>query len=443
MPEGKHVKPLQIPIEHKTLANGLRVVVAPDSTAPVVTVGVYYKIGFRLEPRGRSGFAHLFEHMMFQGSENAPKMQHIKLVNSSGGVLNGSTMHDVTNYFEAVPSNALERVLWLEADRMRALKVDEENLRNQRDVVKEEVRVNVMNQPYGGFPWLDMPPVAFRNWANAHNFYGDFADLDAASLADVQTFFRTYYIPNNAVLLILGDVNFTDGFALAEKYFGNIPAGQPPKFADAAEPKQTEERRGEVVEQFGTLPAMAIGYLMPQRRTAEWCAMALLDQVLHGGRAGRVYRDLVLEKQLAVEADGGVDDLFGYDGPTQMTTRIFHKPEVSSEETLGAFDQIIREIQEKGITANELAQIKVKWCSDYFATLEGGRGGHMPKFGLMHLLACFTLFDGEAQLVNTILDGFLAVTTEQVQEAARSFLQPQNRAIVFRKPNAKPAEVAA
>ena len=437
------MKALQIPIEYKTFENGLRVVVAPDSTAPVVTVGVYYKIGFRLEPRGRSGFAHLFEHMMFQGSENAPKMQHIKLVNSSGGVLNGSTMYDVTNYFEAVPSNALERVLWLEADRMRALKVDEENLRNQRDVVKEEVRVNVMNQPYGGFPWLDMPPVAFRNWANAHNFYGDFADLDAASLADVQAFFRTYYLPNNAVLLILGDVNLADGFALAEKYFADIPAGPPPKFADPAEPQQTEERRGDVVEKFGTLPAMAIGYVMPVRRTPEWCAMALLDQALHGGRAGRVYRELVLEKQIAVEVDGGVDDIFGYDGPAQMTTRIFHKPELSSETTLAAFDAIIREIQEQGISDSELDQLKVKWRSDYFATLEGGRGGHMPKFGLMHLLACFTLFDGEPQLVNTILDGFLAVTKEQILDAARKYLRPENRANVFRKPGAKSAQEAA
>jgi len=425
---------LQIPIEHKTFANGLRVVVAPDSTAPVVTVGVYYKIGFRLEPQGRSGFAHLFEHMMFQGSENAPKMQHIKLVNSSGGVLNGSTMYDVTNYYEAVPSNALERVLWLEADRMRALKVDDENLRNQRDVVKEEVRVNVMNQPYGGFPWLDMPPVAFRNWANAHNFYGDFADLDAACLADVQAFFRSYYLPNNAVLLILGDVNANEGFALAEKHFGNIPAGPAPKFADPAEPNQTEERRGEVVEKFGTLPAMAIGYVMPPRRTPEWYAMALLDQALHGGRAGRVHRELVLEKQLAVEADGGVDDLFGYNGPTQLTTRIFHKPEVSSEETVAAFDAVVRDVQQKGITESEIEQLKVKWRSDYFATLEGGRGGYMPKYGLMHLLACFTLFDNEPQLVNTILNEFLAVTAKQVQDAARKFLQPQNRAIVFRKP---------
>ncbi|HEY1468799.1 MAG TPA: pitrilysin family protein [Candidatus Acidoferrum sp.] len=425
---------LQVPIHSSTLKNGLRVVIAPDTTAPVVTVGIYYKIGFRLEPQGRSGFAHLFEHMMFQGSENAPKMQHIKLINSSGGVLNGSTMYDVTNYYEAVPSNALERVLWLEADRMRALKVDDENLRNQRDVVKEEVRVNVMNQPYGGFPWLDMPPVAFRNWANAHNFYGDFADLDAATLADVQKFFRTYYVPNNAVLLLLGDVKPEEGAALAEKYFAEIPKGAAPPFADPAEPLQKEERRGHVQEKFGTLPAMAIGYVMPQRRTTEWYAMALLDQALHGGRAGRIHRELVLEKQVAVEADGGIDDIFGYNGPTQMTTRILHKPEYSSEATLAEFDAVIREVQEKGISEDELQQLKVKWRSDYYSTLEGGRGGYMPRYGLMHLLACFTLFDNDPQLVNTILEGFLSVTREQVQEVAKKYLRPENRAIVFRLP---------
>jgi zinc protease len=426
--------PLQIPIEHAILKNGLRVVIAPDFTAPVVTLGVYYKIGFRLEPKGRSGFAHLFEHMMFQGSENAPKMQHIKLINSSGGVLNGSTMYDVTNYYEAVPSNALERVLWLEADRMRALKVDDENLRNQRDVVKEEVRVNVMNQPYGGFPWLDMPPVAFRNWANAHNFYGDFADLDAANLVDVQKFFKTYYVPNNAVLLLLGDVNGKEGLALAEKYFGGIPAGAPPPFGDPAEPAQKEERRGNVEEKFGTLPAIAIGYVMPARRTAEWYAMALLDQALHGGRAGRVHRSLVLEKQIAVEADGGIDDIFGYNGPTQMTTRILHKPEISAGVTVAAFDEVLNEVAEKGISEEELKQLKVKWRSDYYSTLEGGRGGYMPRYGLMHLLACFTLFDNEPGLVNTILDGFLAVKREEIQAVAKKYLRPENRALVFRTP---------
>ena len=437
------MKQPQIAIEHTTLPSGLKVVIAPDSSAPVVTVGVYYKIGFRLEPHGRSGFAHLFEHMMFQGSANAPKMQHIKLINSSGGVLNGSTHYDVTNYYEAVPSNALERVLWLEADRMRALKVDDENLRNQRDVVKEEVRVNVMNQPYGGFPWLDLPPVAFRNWANSHNFYGDFADLDAASLADVQTFFKTYYVPNNAVLLILGDVQPGEGIALAKKYFADIPAGPPPPFADPTEPEQNEERRGEVEEKFGTLPAMAIGYSIPARRTRDWCAMTLLDMALHGGRAGRLHRELVLEKQIAVEADGGIDDIFGYNGPSQMVTRILHKPEVSSEATLAAFDAVIREIQQNGISEDELQQLKVKWRSDYYTTLEGGRGGHMPRYGLMHLLACFTLFDGEPQLVNTILDGFLAVTREDVLAAAKKYLRNDRRAIVFRKPVNLAAKEAA
>jgi len=437
------VNRLHIPIHGDTLNNGLRVVIAPDTTAPVVTVGVYYKIGFRLEPRGRSGFAHLFEHMMFQGSENAPKMQHIKLINSSGGVLNGSTMYDVTNYYEAVPSNALERVLWLEADRMRALKVDEENLINQRDVVKEEVRVNVLNQPYGGFPWLDMPPVAFRNWANAHNFYGDFADLDAASLADVQKFFRSYYLANNAVLLMLGDVDPHEGLALAERYFGSIPPGGAPPFADPAEPPQSEERRGYVDEKFGTLPAMAIGYVLPQRRAPDWYAMILLDQALHGGRAGRIHRELVLEKQIAVEADGGLDDVFGYNGPSQMTTRILHKPEYSPEQTLAAFDAILREVQEKGISQEELDQLKVKWRSDYYSTLEGGRGGYMPRYGLMHLLACFTLFDNEPELVNTILESFLPVTREQIQAAAKKYLRPENRAIVFRTPVSKAQKEAA
>ena len=434
------MKNLHIPVEHSTLANGLRVVISPDRSAPVVTVGVYYQIGFRLEPRGRSGFAHLFEHMMFQGSEHAGKMEHIRLINSSGGMLNGTTNYDITNYFESVPSNALERVLWLEADRMRALKVDDENLRNQRDVVKEEVRVNVMNQPYGGFPWLDLPPVAFRNWHNAHNFYGDFADLDAATLADVQTFFHTYYSPNNAVLLIIGDVDPLQGFALAEKYFADIPAHPLPPRADVSEPPQTEERRGEVSEKFGPLPAMAIGYTVPQRGNPEWYAAAILDRALHGGRVGRIYRRLVLEKQIAVETDGGAD-IIETNGPTQMVTRLFHKPEFSTENVIAEFDEIIREIQQQGITQEELSALKVKLRADYFANLEGGMGAHMPRFGLMHYLACFTLFDGDPDRINTILDGFESVTPQQVQAAAQKYLVPRNRAILVRRPLVK--EVAA
>ncbi|HEY4709053.1 MAG TPA: pitrilysin family protein [Candidatus Acidoferrales bacterium] len=427
------LKRLHIPVEHTTLANGLRVIASPDRSAPFVTVGVYYQIGFRLEPHGRSGFAHLFEHMMFQGSENAGKMEHIRLINSSGGMLNGTTNYDITNYFESVPSNALERVLWLEADRMRALKVDDENLRNQRDVVKEEVRVNVMNQPYGGFPWLDLPPVAFRNWSNAHNFYGDFADLDAATLADVQKFFHTYYAPNNAVLLMLGDFEPSEGFTYARRYFESIPPQPLLPHADVSELPQTEERKGEVEEKLGPLPAIAIGYTLPARGTAEWFAAAILDRVLHGGRAGRVYRKLVLEEQIAVDVDGSAD-VFDTNGPTQMVTRIFHKPEFTSEGTVAIFDEVIDEIQQKGIALDELDPVKVKFRSDYYSMLEGGMGSSMPRFGLMHYLACFTLFDGDPNRVNTILDGFLAVTPEQVQAFARKYLVPRNRAVLVRRP---------
>jgi zinc protease len=430
------LKKLHIPVEHTTLANGLRVVASPDHSAPFVTVGVYYQIGFRLEPRGRSGFAHLFEHMMFQGSENAGKMEHIRLINSSGGLLNGTTNYDVTNYFESVPSNALERVLWLEADRMRALKVDDENLRNQRDVVKEEVRVNVMNQPYGGFPWLDLPPVAFRNWPNAHNFYGDFADLDAATLADVQQFFRTYYAPNNAVLLMIGDLEPAEAFSLAKRHFESIPAGPPTPRADVSEPLQLEERRGEVPEPFGPLAAIAIGYTMPRRGAKDWYAAAVLDRVLHGGRAGRVHHQLVLERQIAVEAGGGAD-LIDTNGPTQMVTRIFLKPEFEPAAAIAAFDEVIREISEHGVAEDELAAVKVKIRSDYYSMLEGGMGSYMPRFGLMHYLASFTLFDGDPDRVNTVLDQFQAVTSAEVQGVARKLLVPQNRAVLVRKPVAK------
>ena len=430
-------KQLHIPVEHTTLANGLRVVASPDRSAPIVTVGVYYQIGFRLEPRGRSGFAHLFEHMMFQGSENAGKMEHIRLINSSGGLLNGTTHYDLTNYFEAVPSNALERVLWLEADRMRALKVDDENLHNQRDVVKEEVRVNVMNQPYGGFPWLDLPPVAFRNWSNAHNFYGDFADLDAATLADVQKFFRTYYAPNNAVLLMLGDLDLAEAFTFAKRYFEDIPVQPPPPRANVTEPAQTEERRGTVPEKLGPLPALAIGYTAPPRTSDDWYATMILERVLHGGRSGRLYRELVLEKQIALETDGSYD-AFDTNGPTQMVTRIFHRPEYSSDATIAAFDSVIRDIQGnvpgKEISAEELDAIKTKFRADYYSTLEGGMGSYMPRFGLMHYLACFTLFDGDPNRINTVLDGFLAVTPAQAQAAAQKYLILSNRAIVVRSP---------
>src|SRR5277367_2144842 len=232
---------LKVPVMYYKLPNGLRVVLSQDHTAPTVCVGVYYRIGFRIEPRDRTGFAHLFEHMMFQGSQNLGKMEFIKLVQQNGGVLNGSTRFDFTNYFEVMPANKLETVLWAEAERMSGLAVTDENLKNQQGVVGNEVKVNVLNAPYGGFPWIDMPMAANTNWYNAHNFYGDLTDIESAKLDEVKKFFDTYYAPNNAVLAIVGDFETADAKKLIEKYFAPIKSAQVPPQPDLTEPRQEKE----------------------------------------------------------------------------------------------------------------------------------------------------------------------------------------------------------
>ena len=228
--------PAEVPVTYYKLDNGLKVVLSPDKTAPTIAVGVYYNIGFRLNRKNRTGFAHLFEHMMFQGSQNLGKMEFIQLVQQNGGILNGSTRFDFTNYFEVMPSHKLETALWAEADRMKGLKITQENLTNQQGVVKNEVKVNVLNQPYGGFPWLDMPQYANENWYNAHNFYGDLADLDSAKLEDVQSFFKTYYSPNNAVLVVVGDFEMADAKEWINKYFACHTALQLPSETGYYEP---------------------------------------------------------------------------------------------------------------------------------------------------------------------------------------------------------------
>src|SRR5512145_2205573 len=235
--------PVKVPIEYHKLENGLKVVLSRDTSSPTAVVAVYYKIGFRIEPKDRTGFAHLFEHLMFQGSEHLGKNAFISLVESNGGVLNGSTRFDFTNYFEVVPAHTLETVLWAEADRMRGLKITQENLTNQQGVVKNEVKVNVLNQPYGGFPWLDLPQYANTNWYNAHNFYGDLEHLDAATLNDVKAFFRMFYAPNNAVVVVSGDFAPASAKAWIEKYFAAIPASKLPPPPDLTEPRQEKERR--------------------------------------------------------------------------------------------------------------------------------------------------------------------------------------------------------
>src|SRR5579862_7509358 len=209
-----------VPVSYYALPNGLKVALSRDTTAPLVVVAVYYNIGFRNEPRDRTGFAHLFEHLMFEGSKNLRKGEFDKLIEGNGGISNGSTRFDFTNYFEVVPSHVLETMLWGEADRMHNLNLTEENLKNQQGVVGNEVKVNVLNRPYGGFPWLDMPQYANTNWYNAHNFYGDLKDIESAKLDEVQSFFKTYYAPNNASLVVVGDFEPAQARQWIAKYFG-------------------------------------------------------------------------------------------------------------------------------------------------------------------------------------------------------------------------------
>ena len=234
----------KVPVEYYKLPNGLRVALSPDHAAPTVCVAVYYRIGFRVEPKDRTGFAHLFEHMMFQGSKNLGKMEFDQLVQKNGGVLNGSTRFDFTNYFEVLPSNKLETALWAEADRMNGLEVTEANLTNQKGVVGNEVKVNVLNQPYGGFPWLWMPQYANQNWYNAHNFYGDLQDIEAAKLDEVQAFFKTYYAPNNAALAIVGDFDPEQAKQMVVRYFGPVTPSKLPPVPDLAEPGHRDQHLG-------------------------------------------------------------------------------------------------------------------------------------------------------------------------------------------------------
>jgi zinc protease len=424
-----------VPVVYKKLPNGLRVVVSENHASPTVIVEVMYRIGFRIEPRNRTGFAHLFEHMMFQGSEHVGKFEHVRIVNENGGTLNGSTRFDHTNYFEVMPSNALELAMWLEADRMRSLKITPENLKNQQNVVSEEVRVNILNQPYAGFEWLGLPQKANTNWFNAHNFYGDLADIEAATLEDVKAFFDTYYAPNNAVLVVAGDTTPDEVMKLAEKHFGGIPSRTVPPFPDISEPQQTAEKSFIEPDKLARTPAVAFGYHLPERMSREFFALALLDPLLVSDESAKLYQALIKEKQIASAVSGGFNyglgNDFDYNGPMLYAFRVDYRPDLKGADVLKAVDEVITKIQQNGITEDELKQVKVNFRSSFFETLEGGG---TPHFGRSDLLAAFALYDDDPNRINTILGDLEKVTTADVQAAAKKYLTPTNRTSIDRVP---------
>ena len=424
-----------VPVVYRKLPNGLGVVVSENHTAPVVVVEVMYRIGFRIEPKSRTGFAHLFEHLMFQGSEHVGKFEHVRIVNENGGLLNGSTRFDHTNYFEVMPSNALELAMWLEADRMRSLKITPENLQNQKDVVSEEVRVNVLNQPYGAFEWLGLPQKANTNWYNAHNFYGDLSDLQAATLDDVKTFFETYYAPNNAVLVVTGDATPDEVMKLAEKHFGSIRSRSLPPRPDIGEPPQTAEKSFAETDKLAKTPAVAFGYHLPERMTKDFFALSLLDPLLVGDESAKLYEALIKENQVASQVAGGFNyglgNNFDYNGPMLYTFRVDYRPGTKSADVLKIVDRVISAVQEHGVTEEELKQAKVNFRSSFLENLEGGI---IPGFGRADLLAALALYDDNPNRINTILSDLDKITIIDVRDAARRYLVPANRTIIDRVP---------
>ena len=411
-------------VERVTLDNGLRVVLAPDRTSPVVAVAVYYDVGIRSEPEGRTGFAHLFEHLMFQGSASLGKMEHITYVQSSGGTMNGSTRLDYTNYYEALPSHALERALFLEADRMRSPRVTEENLANQIAVVKEEIRVNVLNQPYGGFPWLTLPPVLFETFPNAHNGYGGFEDLDSATVQDAQDFFDHYYAPGNAVLALGGDLDVEETRRLVERHFGDVPARPVPPRPDFDEPAPHGERRAEQVDASAPAPAVALGWRVPDPADLDaYLPFVALTSVLTTGDASRLRRRLVHRDRLVTDLSshvGLMEDPFDVRNPTALVLEAHHSGEVPGDRVVAAVDEELDRLAADGLEPGELARVQARLGS---ALVQGQ--DHV--LGRTLSMAAFEQQRGRAELVGELPALLGAVDDESVRRAAAA-LRPDARA---------------
>jgi zinc protease len=367
-------------------------------------------------------------------------MEFIKLVQQNGGILNGSTRFDFTNYFEVMPSNKLETVLWAESDRMHGLAVTEANLKNQQGVVGNEVKVNVLNAPYGGFPWVDMPMAANSNWYNAHNFYGDLTDIEAAKLDEVQKFFETYYAPNNAVLTIVGDFDPAEAKKMVEEYFAPIKASQLPAQPDLTEPKQEKEKRVDKKDPLAPRPAVAVGYHMPDRNTPEYYAMGLLEQMLIEGDDSLLHQELVQKRGLTDSVEGGINllgNMFNYNGPMLLTADLTYDPTTKTETVIAAIDTVVEPLRTKPVDQASLDRARVKLRSSLYDTM-----GQFGGFGLMDLLASFALFDDDPARVNTLVTQFEKVTPEQVQKTAQEYLRPSNRTIVVLEPAPKAAAEA-
>jgi zinc protease len=418
------------PIDEFTLDNGLRVVLSQDRAMPVVSVAVYYDVGSRNEREGRTGFAHLFEHMMFQGSENVPKAAHFQYIFNAGGTMNGTTSTERTNYFETLPSNYLPLAFWLESDRMRSLKVTQENLDNQRNAVQEEKRLRYDNQPYVN-AFLRMNELIFANPANAHSTIGSMEDLDAATIDDVKEFFRIYYAPNNAVLSVVGDFDKDEARALVDKYFGNIPAQSVPPSVDVSEPQEVALLEETFRDALAPAPAFVLGWKIPERRTPDFYALSLAGTLLFEGDSSRLYQKLVKGDESVVSIEGGIDERRG---PSALYIFALPKPGQDVSMIRAQIFEEVKRMATDGPSGAEMEKLRNSLCNDAVR----GRQSTMYR---AQRIAEFALYDSNPTLIDAELDQYLNVSAKDIQTAVARYLDVDNRVTLDIVPAAAAEEV--
>ena len=407
------------------LKNGLRVIISEDHTAPVFGIAVNYDVGSRNERKGRTGFAHLFEHMMFKGSENVGPGEHPYLMFMYGGSMNGTTNKDRTIYYEVMPANQLDLALFLEADRMRSLEITKDNLENQRNAVQEERRLGVDNQPYGKtFETID--ELAYDNFAYEHSVIGSMADLSAATVEDVSAFFKTYYAPNNAVVAIVGDVDTKATLEKVRKYFEGIPSQPAPPPVDVTEPKQTAERRTTIEDALARLPRLDLAYKIPPAGSSDSDALSVLATVLSGGRSSRLYEGIVRQKQLASSVSAGAGQ---GRGPGLFRFTGMPLPGKTPAELEAAIEEEIAKIQSTPIADWELQKARNSARASFI-------GGLQSALNRATQLAENAIAFDDPGRINTRADAIATVTAADVQRVAKEYLVKTNRTVVVTMPKA-------
>jgi zinc protease len=423
---------VSIPFESYRLDNGLHVILAPDRGTPVVAVNVWYDVGSRDERPGRTGFAHLFEHMMFEGSANVPGGDHIRLLTEAGASgLNATTNEDRTNYFATMPPNRLNLALWLEADRMRSLEVGPEQLARQQEIVKEERRMRVDNSPYTNSllrAYFDAAYDAETCFPYSHDMIGSMEDLDAADLADVQAFFRTYYAPGNATLTLVGDFDPAQARALIQEYFGDIPAADTPPPLVCEAPFSHLPVRETIHDPNATLPAFMASYGIVPAGHPDAYPLRLLTTILAGGESSRLYQRLVSQERAAMMVQ--MSPSFRR-GPGVLLTFSIANQGVELDRIDALLEEELAKVRDHGVTAAELERAKNQRRAQFIRGLQ-------TAMGKAEALQTYNLFLGDPAHIETDLDRYMAVTVADLQRVAREYLVPGNRAVVLTIPGQNP-----